>query len=190
MTDLDTLLTRYADEPSRLTPDERARVEAWLAEAEVDEATVAVARAAAPAVTPPDWNQLARSIAAATTGARRRWPMAVGAAALVAAAAVALVLARAPRVPLDWTAAATVVDDAVTDEAAVDALLAPVDELSGMGAIDDVLIDEVAAHDGVDDERLDDDLPAIGATWTVWLDGLSDDELDRALRWLEHEEAT
>ena len=34
----------------------------------------------------------------------------------------------------------------------------------------------------------DDDLPGSGATWTGWLDDLSDAELDRALAWLDSQE--
>lgn len=209
-TAFEELLARYAEDPTRLTPAERAAVEAAVATDEPDPATVALVRASAPAVAPPDWNALAASIAAATTRApRRRWPLAVGGLALAVAAAAAVVVVRTPGVPLAWTAVAPTdeptrepvpaVDVAVDGDSAVDGDRAPSEfapdgefdpagmaDLAGMGAIDDELIDAVLA---ADDERLDDDLPAVGATWTGWVDAFSDDELDRALAWLDSEEA-
>jgi hypothetical protein len=209
-TAFEELLARYAEDPTRLTPAERAAVEAAMATDEPDPATVALVRASAPAVAPPDWNALAASIAAATTRApRRRWPLAVGGLALAVAAAAAVVVVRTPGVPLAWTAVAPTdertdepvpaVDVAVDGDSAVDGDRAPSEfapdgefdpagmaDLAGMGAIDDELIDAVLA---ADDERLDDDLPAVGATWTGWVDAFSDDELDRALAWLDSEEA-
>jgi hypothetical protein len=54
--------------------------------------------------------------------------------------------------------------------------------------VDAELLDELSARE---DEELDsdDELPAIGATWTSWLDEFSDAQLDRALVWLDTEEA-
>ena len=194
-TALEELLARYAEDPAGLTAAERAEVEAAVAADEPDDAIVARVRASAPAVAPPDWNALAASIAAATTRApRRRWPLAVGGLALAVAAAAAVVVVRTPGVPLAWTAVAPTSEPAPVVDVAVDGDVAPSElapdeapsDLAGMGAIDDELIDAVLA---ADDERQGDDLPAVGATWTGWVDTFSDVELVRALAWLDSEVA-
>ena len=195
----DTLLERYADDAAALTAAERAQVEAWLAEAPpVDAATVATVRAHAPTATPPDWHALTERIVQATTARRRTWPWLAGVALAAAAAALVWMAVRPRPVPLGLTSSALVApapapspvepNELVDDDLAIaDAVVDDDDsDLGGMGSIDDALVDLVLAQE---DERNDDDLPAVGATWTEWIDGYSDDELERALAWLETEEA-
>lgn len=210
------LLAAYADDPRALSVAERARVEAWLAAAGDDgalaglRATVAEVRGLPTDGTAPAWPVLeARIFAATTRSPRARWPwLAGGAAALALAAAIALWVRPGGHAPLPFVAiavpppapapvspdevapttpdddVATIDDDDDDDHDDDDA-----SDLDGLGAIDDALVDEVIALDAADDDRGDDDLPAIGATWTGWLDDFSDAELDRALAWLDTEEA-
>gem|GEM_PF-5246844 len=89
-------------------------------------------------------------------------------------------------------------DEARPDEVATvddDGEVATVDDdgdLGAMGEIDDALIDRVIALEPVDDDVSNeaDDLPAVGAAWTAWLDDFSDDDLELAMRWLDTQEAT
>ena len=202
------LLAAYADDPHSLRPDERARVEAWLAEtgdAELTElrATVAEVRGLDGRGPAPDWPQLEAQIFAATTRApRARWPWLVAGGLALAAAAVAALVVRPPAsdaLLTTWQAPAVidaapvddepVLDDA-PDEVALDDDLALDDDdsdLDGLGPVDDELFDAVVALDD-DGGDSDDDLPGSGATWTGWLDDLSDAELDRALAWLDSQE--
>lgn len=160
----------------------------------------------------PDWAALEASIQAATTRApRRRRGALIGGALVVAAlaAALALYLAR-PGAHRPWTVAMptppapTAVPsddpgddgDLRDDEVAPDevALAAADDDgdLGAMGAIDDALVDEVLELEAAADDTAGetDDLPAIGAAWTAWIDDFSEDDLDDALRWLDTREAT
>lgn len=163
-----------------------------------DHALIAAVRGLEPSGRAPDWAALEASIQAATTRAPRRGRYLVGAAlgALAVAAAVALWLARpaatrpfptlviAPPAPVP--AEVDVEDDAAEDELAADD-----SDLGAMGAIDDDLVDEVLELEEVADEaRETEDLPAVGAAWTAWIDDFSDDDLDEALRWLDTQEAT
>ena len=158
----------------------------------------------------PDWAALEASIQAATTRApRHRARYAIGAAVGVAAlaAALAFYLGRsdgglhlpalaivAPPGPPDTARP----DEARPDEVATvddDGEVATVDDdgdLGAMGEIDDALIDRVIALEPVDDDVSNeaDDLPAVGAAWTAWLDDFSDDDLELAMRWLDTQEAT
>lgn len=209
--DTELLLAAYADDPHSLRPDERARVEAWLAEAGDDtlaglRATVTEVRGLDGPGTTPDWPQLEARIFAATTRApRARWPWVIaGGLALAAAAVVALLVrpATGPLLTATWHAPA-VIDDAApaiddpsdevaieddVDDLAIDDLAIDDDDsdLDGLGPVDDELLDAVIALD--DDSDSDDDLPGVGATWTGWLDDLSDAELDRAMAWLDAQE--
>ncbi|MEZ4398871.1 MAG: hypothetical protein R3B06_02570 [Kofleriaceae bacterium] len=192
----EALLAAYAEAPAMLTAAERATVEAWLGAAPTDAPLVAEVRAL-PGAGAPDWAKLEAAILDATTRARRRrWPWLVGGATLAAAAAVLLLVAPRATVPLEWPAALVVAPAppapvALTpidldDEPAEGGLP---DDLGGLGAADAALLDELAQLDDAD-LRLDDDLPAVGATWTGWLDTLTDAELERALAWLDEKDAT
>ncbi len=191
---LDELLATYADAPEALTAAQRARVEAALADD--DGGTVAAVRALPTAGAAPDWRALEERIFAATTRApARRRPWLYAGVVLAAAAAVALAVRPHagrwswPVVPLPSVAVTPppaptpIVDDdpglAIDDD--------PASDLDGLGQIDVALIDEVIAFD--DEDGGDDALPALGATWTGWIDEFSDDELDRALAWLDAQEA-
>jgi hypothetical protein len=214
-TSTELLLAAYADDPHSLRPDERARVEAWLAEAGDAEltglrATVTEVRALDGAGTPPDWPQLEAQIFAATTRATRaRWPWLVAGGLALAAAAVVALMLRAPAsgaLLATWQAPAVnddarptvdeqiaIEDDeqvAIDDELDAVAIDEVIDDdqsdLDGMGPMDDELLDAVIAFE--DDSDSDDDLPGSGATWTGWLDDLSDAELDRAMAWLDDQE--
>ena len=85
-------------------------------------------------------------------------------------------------------------DEARPDEARPDEVATVDDDgdLGAMGEIDDALIDRVIALEPVDDDVSNeaDDLPAVGAAWTAWLDDFSDDDLELAMRWLDTQEAT
>ncbi|MBL8623137.1 MAG: hypothetical protein JNK64_17605 [Myxococcales bacterium] len=191
---LDELLATYADAPEALTAAQRARVEAALAED--DGGTVAAVRALPTAGAAPDWRALEERIFAATTRApARRRPWLYAGVVLAAAAAVALAVrphagrwswpvVPLPSIAVAPTPAPTPVDD---DDPALAMDDDPASDLDGLGPIDDALIDEVIAFDDEDDG--DDELPALGATWTGWIDDFSDDELDRALAWLDAQEA-
>lgn len=166
-----------------------------------DHAVVAAVRALGTPGGAPDWAALEASIQAATTRAprhRRRYLLgaAIGVAAL--AAGVAIYLAR-PTGHLELpSVAATItvpaVEPDVIDEPLDDDALALDDDsdLGAMGTIDDALADEVIALEAAADDAAgeSDDLPAIGAAWTAWLDDFSEDDLDLALRWLDTQEAT
>ncbi|MBK9035168.1 MAG: hypothetical protein IPL61_28540 [Myxococcales bacterium] len=208
------LLAAYADDPRALSLDERAAVEAWLAASGDDalvelRATVAEVRGLPEPGAAPDWPTLERRILAATTRApRARWPWFAGGAALALAAAAALWLrpgaqahaplpfvTLAPPAPVEVAPAPTPDDElappAVDELLDGDDLLAADDDasdLDGLGPVDDALLDEVIALED-DDDRGDDDLPALGATWTGWIGEFSEAELDRALAWLDAQEA-
>ncbi len=203
------LIEIYADDPAVLDADERRAVEALCARDPGAARMLAESRAAltvlrAAATTgEPDWSRLAADIGVAVDGAARktRRTRTFGlAGAVLAAAAVAtlLVWPAARRGDHDPRAGATT--DAATGNAAVDvgltdeevaAELAVPDDLGGI-TVDDDLIDEAAAaladehldRDGGDDgDDGDDQLLPDG----TWIDDLSDDELDRAIAWLDGE---
>ncbi len=171
---------------------------------ERDHAVVAAVRALGTPGGAPDWAALEASIQAATTRAprgRRRYLVgaAIGVAALAAGLAFYLTRPTGPLALPSVSIVAPAVDDAQLDDEPLDEIAVDDDDgdeldsdLGAMGAIDDALADEVieleAAADDLADES--DDLPVIGAAWTAWLDDFSDDDLDRAMQWLDTQEAT
>jgi hypothetical protein len=197
------LLAAYVDGVAELDPDERHRVAARLAqdpEARADQAAVHTLldqlRALPPEGAEPDWTAMERSIRAAVGPVVprpwwRRWKMLAPAAMLATAAAVVLVMwARPAPAPVaargDRLTGPTTTDDP-----------RPTDEVVALwldGAEVDV---ELSASDllGDDGDGEDDPTPAdagtepglLPSTDLAWVDGLDEDAIDRAERWLAGE---
>lgn len=192
----DTLLAAYLDGVAELTPDERRRVEALLAnepalraEADATRELLGALRELSPVSEGPDWAALERSIRDAVPGEapRRRWLrwLAPSMACVAAAALAALVLHD----PVEPHVAPPPVARAVAPVApALDELAAPAQGglwLDGEAiGLDDDVLDALDALDDIDPSpeisaEVDPDLLPLTDEWVDALD-------DHALAELEH----
>jgi hypothetical protein len=208
----DDLLAAYVDGVAELAPEERHRVEARLTgdpRARAGQAAVRALldqlRALPPEGAEPDWTAMERSIRASVGRDVprpwwRRWTWLAPAALVAAAAAVVLVMwsRSAPGVVLGQPRAVRSV---------VDPDPRPADEVVALwldGAEVDVdlsasdLLGDVAPNDPGDPADLADpadpdnaaptgaapEQALLPATNLAWVDGLDDDAIDRAERWL------
>jgi hypothetical protein len=193
--DDDALLAAYVDGVGELTPDERRRVEDRLGDpaARVDEvetrSMIARLRALPPEGQEPDWGQLERAIrdAVGTEVPRpwwRRWAwLAPLSTALTAALVLLIAWPRAvPRAPEhhDRHVPAPVAAPDAEDDAPV-TLWLDGDAVD----VDPVALDALAPPDT---EDRDDDDGLLPASDLAWLDGLDDESIARAERWLDGKE--
>jgi len=207
--DTEELLAAYLDGVSELTPDERRRVEARLAEdpaltadADATRALLGQLRELPPEGTEPDWRAMERAIRDEVGDAAprrwwqaKRWTWLAPAAALAMAAAILALVLRAP----DPTPSAPLVPDAGVARATTPAPAAADDDtvalwLDGapleLDAADVELIDEdelatngdASADVEAEADALTADLMAPGDL--AWVDELGEDDIAAAEAWL------
>lgn len=194
----DELLAAYVDGVSELTPDERKRVEAAIAdgtgrdELAATRDVLARLRDLPPAGTEPDWSALERAIGDAVGPDVprpwwRRWRWALPVAALGATAALALVVVVRPG------------DDRVAEPIAKAPVTMPQAPAPTVALYLDGRDLELELGDGLEDalDDLDVNDPAVAGFLTqadlasadeseAMVDDLDDESLDRLEGWLEH----
>lgn len=193
----DELLAAYLDGVGELTPEERRRVEARLADepelradAEATRGLLGQLRELPPEGNEPDWSQLERAIRDEVGDAARRpapwwrgwrWLVPVGAIAM-AGAVLALVL-RTPE-PSDVIAVPHAGDAGVAQS--VPAPAPEEDTLPLWLDGEHVDVELLAAEDFVDDELFDEeaDPDLLTAGDLAWVDELGDDDVAAAEAWL------
>lgn len=186
----DELLAAYVDGVGELTPEERKRVEARLAELDVagTKAMIDQLRALPPEGSEPDWRAMQARIAKAIDEAPRpwwrRWFVPAGGLAVVVGAALLLLTFRHEEVPAPQSPPVAV--QAPTVDAAVPVPAAQATELWLDGQLFDV--------SDVDPEALFDDLDTPDAIaqdgdGDLTVDQLDDKALDNLDRWLERKKS-
>ncbi|HEU0030985.1 MAG TPA: hypothetical protein VFQ53_10135 [Kofleriaceae bacterium] len=199
--DSNDLLAAYVDGVSELSPEERRRVEALLADDPAARADEAATRALLgelrelPAMgQAPDWAALERSIGDAV-GPKvprawwRSWRFVLPGLALAATAAIVLVIAHGPAPqPREVVTAPVRSHDAPPVSAEPEHGVAAL-WLDGHAVeLDPATAAELDA--AFDDDELD-DIPVdelIAPSDLAWIDELDDSELERAERWLDEPE--
>jgi hypothetical protein len=197
----DELLTAYIDGVAELAPDERHRVAARLAglpeaQARAEQAAVRTLldqlRTLPPEGAEPDWATMERAIreAAGPDVPRpwwRRWTWLAPATMLATAAAVALVVWARPAPVIERSHERPVAGPAAPDPRPTDGVVA----LWLDGTEIDVDLSASDLLGGIDPGDDDPAQPDAGterdllpSTNLAWVDGLDDDAIDRAERWL------
>ena len=192
----DELLAAYLDGVAELTPEERQRVEAKLAELDVDgtRGMIDQLRALPPEGTEPDWRAMERRIAAAVDEVKppwwRRW-LVIAPIGVLAVAAIALLLLRhTAEEPKPAPIAVITHDAAVTPPAP-----APEPVESTEVYIDGKFVDisdvDADLFDDTDEPAADvaDEDALLPASDLGWVDQLDDHALDRAEHWLERKKS-
>lgn len=194
----DDLLTAYLDGVAELTPEERHRVEARLAELDVEgtRGMIDQLRALPPEGNEPDWRAMERRIAAAVDAEKpawwRRWLVLVPVGALAIAAAALVWLHHADE-PAPSTAPIAAVTHDRHDAATPLPAPAPAEPTEvwidgtfvDVRDVDPDLLDEPddAAGDLADEDAL---LPPSDLRW---VDQLDDHAIERAEHWLERKKS-
>jgi anti-sigma factor RsiW len=195
-------MTAYLDGVAELSPEERKRVEAVLAEDPEAQAEATATRdllgqlRALPAVSDggqdPDWTQLERQIRGAVAAdvpyvwwRRLRWWLPAG---VLAAAAVVVVVAVRPGEPR----APVALRDHDAGEPALRAPPTAEAEATGAAvwldgqAVEVGDIDPGVLYDDDGSDALAEDSELLPTSDLRWIDGLDERALDRAEHWLDH----
>jgi hypothetical protein len=195
MRDDKDLLAAYVDGVGELTPEERRRVESVLADpaGRADEAAtrelIGELRELPPTGREPDWAAMERSISDAVgpevpRSWWRRWRLALPAFAVAATAALVFLVVRPDRQSEQVTAPTQPppVPSPVPDVEPEPVFAVYLDGES----LELELTDEDLLDDELDDALLDDELASDGLfpDDLAWVDDIAEEDLDRALGWL------